>query len=213
MLKLSRIVTVISILIITSVSTLYINDTDVIKITKSLAEFPLSIGKWTGRSDHFEEWVQKKTGADDYFLGNYYDDEGNYINLYIGYYENQQEGDAIHSPRNCMPGSGWNIINTYLIDLNLPNQNYESAKARILTIQNGLKKQIVLYWYHSRGRIIYSEYFHKFYLILDSLTKNRTDGSFIRLMSPISKNEEKTLEILKSFSIKIFPIIQNHIPS
>ena len=200
-------------MLITSVTLLYLNKSEAKKINKPLSDFPRTIGPWKGKLDHFEDWVYEKTGVDDSILSHYYDAAGNYVQLYIGYYDSQREGDIIHSPRNCMPGGGWNIAETSRIDLAVPSHDPELVKVLLLRVQNGLRKQLVLYWYHSRGRVISSEYHQKVYLILDSITRRRTDGSFVRLISPVVDSEEQTLEFLKRFAAELFPIIEEYIPS
>lgn len=208
-----RVIIVVSIMLATSLTLAYFNQSEDIEINKSLSGFPLQIGDWQGKSYQFEQWVNEKTGVDDSFVGRYFIGSGQYIELYIGYYENQREGDTIHSPKNCMPGSGWNIIESSIVEVRMPSAKKSSIKVAKLILQNGSKREMMLYWYHSRGRIIASEYYHKFFLVFDSLSKHRTDGSFIRLISPISKNEQETLALLKRFISLLFPIIQEYIPS
>ena len=40
-------------------------------------------------------------GVDDSFLCDYRDDKNRMVQLYIGFYQSQREGDLIHSPKNC----------------------------------------------------------------------------------------------------------------
>ena len=133
--------------------------------------------------------------------------------LYIGFHQSQREGDLIHSPKNCMPGGGWNIVDTSIVDLNVPSHQPKSVKVIRLMLQNGLRKQMVLYWYHSRGRVIHSEYHQKIYLVIDSITRRRTDGSFVRLISPVTSDEKQTLEVLKDFAVQLLPLLDDYIPS
>ena len=74
-----------------------------------------------------------------------------------------------------MPGGGWKIVKTNLVYLPVASRGPQSVKVIQLLLQNGLSKQMVLYWYHSRGRVISSEYFQKIYLVVDSITQHRTD--------------------------------------
>ncbi len=157
--------------------------------------------------------VYKVLGVDDSLLANYRNQKGENIQLFIGYYESQREGEIIHSPKNCMPGSGWNIVETSLLPLDLKNQNGEPIKVIELILQNGIQSQIALYWFHSRGRVITSEYTQKIYLVWDSITKHRTDGSFIRLLSTVAdKDEPQRTQSLKNFTEQIFPILSEFIP-
>jgi len=82
-----------------------------------------------------------------------------------------------------------------------------------LILVKGSQKQVVFYWFQSRGRIISSEYMQKIWLVYDSITKYRTDGSFVRLISPVIENEDKALEVLKEFTRAIYPHLNEYIPS
>lgn len=56
------------------------------------------------------------------------------------------------------------------------------------------------------GRIISSEYMQKIYLVVDSIFKRRTDGSFVRLISPVHNgNLEATTQKMKAFAHELAP--------
>jgi EpsI family protein len=52
-------------------------------------------------------------------------------------------------------------------------------------IQKGLEKQLVYYWFEGRGRHMTNDFAAKFYALSDSLTRGRTDGGLVRLITPI----------------------------
>ena len=110
--------------------------------------------------------------------------------LYVGFYESQRTGATYHSPKNCLPGAGWQFVKSDWMTLPMPG-NVDITINKVL-IQKGLDKQIILYWYHDRGRVIASEYWAKGYLVWDALTKNRTDGSLVRISVPVSKGDVQT---------------------
>jgi EpsI family protein len=187
---------------------------EVIKAHKSFAEFPKQIGEWVGKESRFDQEIYDILGVDDSFLGNYRSPEGRVINLYIGYYQSQKEGDIIHSPRNCMPGSGWKITDSGMETIRTAGLEDRDIPVAKLNLQNGAQKQVSLYWFQSRGRIIYSEYWQKIYLVTDSISKRRTDGSFVRLITPINENnEDEAIETLKNFAESLMPILREFIPS
>lgn len=202
------------VMLLTSTGLVYLNKSEDQPLKNDFTDFPMQIGGWQGRTMRFDEEVYEMLGVDCSLLANYRDSKGQKIELYIGYYQNQREGDIIHSPKNCMPGSGWRIVENSLLQLELRNESDGPIKVNKLELQNGIQRQIALYWYHSRGRVIASEYSQKKYLVLDAITKHRTDGSFIRLLSPISDiGEPQTTKNLKNFTEQIFPILNEFIPS
>jgi EpsI family protein len=175
------------------------------------SKFPLKIGQWQGKKDFFDQKVYDILGVDDSVLAHYKNPQNRYVQLYVGFYRSQKEGDLIHSPKNCMPGSGWNIVNSGIEEVVLKSN--KKIKVIRLNLKKDSEEQIVLYWFQSRGRIISSEYWQKIWLVVDSVTKGRTDGSFVRLVSPVNETREKTLETLKEFTIDIYPYLNEYIPS
>jgi EpsI family protein len=208
--------TIIAALIIalTIVAGNYLSHVENIKPNKAFSTFPKNIAKWSGKENRFDEKIYEILGVDDSFLANYTYPDGRWVELYIGFYQSQRKGDLIHSPKNCVPGGGWKIIETRLEDLNAPGFENGEAKAIKLVLQKGDNKQIMLYWFHSRGRIIHSQYMQKIYLVIDSITRHRTDGSFVRLIALVtSAGEDAATAFLKEFAEKLMPILQEYIPS
>ena len=134
------------------------------------------------------------------------------IGLFVAFFESQRKGGAIHSPKNCLPGAGWEPVEFGITTIEMPGHPAPGAINRAI-VQKGLSKQLVLYWYQSQGRIIASEYSAKFYLVWDALTRNRTDGALVRIITPVIQNDEAgALERAKSFARDMFPLLQQHIP-
>jgi EpsI family protein len=50
----------------------------------------------------------------------------------------------------------------------------------------------VYYWFEQHGRRTTSSYASKFYTILDSIQKGRTDAGLVRLVTPIEANEPES---------------------
>ncbi len=180
---------------------------------KKFSTFPKQVGAWIGKESFFEQKIYDKLGVDDSVLISYKSNDTREVQLYVGYYESQREGDLIHSPKNCMPGSGWNITDTSLEEIIIPGNKTKKIKAIKLILEKGINKQVVLYWFQSRGRFIASEYWQKIYLVWDAIFKNRTDGSFVRLIAPVNdKGVESATDHLKSFAVAVIPILNEYIP-
>ncbi len=192
----------------------YVSHVEDIQPNKPFSTFPKKIGQWIGTEQRFDEKVYKVLGVDDSILTDYSTLDGRRVQLYVGFYQSQREGDLIHSPKNCMPGAGWNIIETSIEDLTIPKHNPKEITLIKLVLQKGSQRQIVLYWFQSRGRIITSEYVQKIYLVIDSITRHRTDGSFVRLIAPVvGGDEEKALKDMKDFAKLLIPLLGEYIPS
>ncbi|GAB6094613.1 EpsI family protein [Desulfatiferula olefinivorans] len=175
------------------------------------SSFPKTINEWKGKEQFFSKEIYDAVGVDDSVLVDYSNPSGESVQLYIGFYRSQRKGDLIHSPKNCMPGSGWEITRTSMEDLTLSDER--PIRIIKLDLEKGPQKMIVLYWFHSRGRIINSEYKQKIYLVWDSIFRNRTDGSFVRLISTVDKESpEETLDSVKTFATQLLPILDDFIP-
>ncbi len=203
-----------ALMILTAVCIAYFSNIEDTALHKPFSTFPKQIGDWTGKELRFDQQVYDVLGVDDSFLCDYQTIDGRYINLYIGFYQSQRKGDLIHSPKNCMPGSGWNITSSSLEELTVADAHQEKNKGIKLILEKGNRKQVMFYWFQSRGRYISSEYMQKVYLVIDSITRHRTDGSFVRLITPVAGNDEKkALKELQDFTKLLLPILQQYIPS
>lgn len=205
---------IIAIMLFTFVFLKFINHREEIKTDKPLSTFPKEIGQWKGTEGRFDQKIYDILGVNDSFLCNYRAAGGSDVQLYVGFYQSQKEGDLIHSPKNCMPGQGWDITNTSIAKVNIPGNSPSKINVIRLDLENNGDKEIVFYWYQSRGRFISSEYWQKIYLVIDSITKGRTDGSFVRLIAPvINGNEAKAVKDLKDFTRLVVPLLEKYLPS
>ena len=176
--------------------------------------FPTTISKWSGRPDPpLAQHVLDVLGVDDYLSRTYYATDGEVANLYMGFYQNQREGDTIHSPLNCLPGAGWEPIEKQRVQLRTPNG---AAVVNELVIEKGLDHQLVLYWYQAHGRVVASEYWGKTYLVLDALRLNRTDGSMIRVITSLGDNPKqgrpRASAIAHAFAEMVLPMLGPYVP-
>jgi EpsI family protein len=153
--------------------------------------------------------------VDDYVSRIYVSSDQSEIGLYIGYYESQQAGDTIHSPLNCLPGAGWNPVKRKMISVQI--QPTTTIQINSIVVVKGTEGQEVLYWYHSHGRVIASEYWAKFYMVLDAIRSNRTDGALVRVMTPIAElgtdSESKAEKRSIAFIQILFPILDRYLPN
>ena len=202
---------IIAIMLATAALTGYAGHSEQIAPNKSFDAFPLEIGQWKGQKSALDVEVYNILGVEDYILANFQKDRASYVNLYVGFYQSQKKGDIIHSPKNCLPGAGWNIAQTSVETIDMPGFTNGMQVLKLL-LQKGPEKQVVLYWFQSRGRIIASEYMQKIWLVVDSIIKNRTDGSFVRLISPVVTDEQAAVNLLKDFAKTVYPVLTQHIP-
>ncbi len=155
--------------------------------------FPRTLDTWTaGTSRRLEPEIAAVLNADDYLSVGYTSPEQALpIDLFMAYYEKQTEGSGIHSPQVCIPGGGWEM--SRITDTNVPMTQDDGTQTGVpvnrAVIQRGLDRQLVYYWFEQRGRRVTSDYAAKATTILDSITRGRSDGALVRLITPIGPGQ------------------------
>jgi len=173
-------------------------------IKQTLGKFPTMLADWKALSSREStEAVIKMLGVDDYIEYNYADSTGRAVNFYTAFYESVGTGGGYHSPKNCIPGGGWGIDAVKTVEIQPKGRG--SVTVSEMIIRNRNEYQVVFYWYQNRGRIIYSEYWEKIYLVLDAILMKRRDGAFVRLIAPAPGGDiqqaEKTLQQFAGLAI------------
>ena len=209
----TRLIIVLALFGLTFICLQFVQSAKVVPIKKSLSGFPAEIGEWK-RTNAIQssEAVVEMLGVDDYINSTYTAPDGMSLNFYVSYFSSVGTTGAYHSPQNCLPGGGWKIASVKGLPINVKNTG-EQAKINSLIVQNGAAKQITLYWFQNRGRIIANEYWEKIYLVLDSLCKRRRDGSFVRIMAPATQETlPETEKRLKEFAEQAAVLLEDFIP-
>jgi EpsI family protein len=175
-----------------------------------LRNLPYTIGDWNGQELSLPEEIVQVAGVSDYTNRIYFRAAGPSVQLYIGYYASQRAGDTMHSPKNCLPGAGWDPISAGYATIPVTTSGQIAVNDYI--IQKDLNKQMVWYWYQGRGRVTASEYASKFWMVADAISRHRTDGALVRVVTPMSDGEANARMRLISFVQSVFPDLNVIIP-
>ena len=159
-----------------------------------------------------EPEVAEVLGADDSIVFDTFSANGDQVNVYMAYLEAQRDGRSWHSPRQCLPGGGWEIVRNKIVKTAAGdgrNFNYNR-----LVIQHRDQQQLVYYWYDQRGRKVANEFTMKFWLIFDAVTKHRSDGAMVRLITPIINDEgvEPAEKRLQEMITKLETFLPEYVP-
>jgi EpsI family protein len=164
----------------------------------SLSAFPRELAGWRGvHAAPLDPDVERVLGADDYLNRAYYHPAAGVVALWVAYYGAQRQGDAIHSPLNCLPGTGWAPIAHTRPLLRVGDR---SIRVNRYVVQKRGERQVVTYWFQGRGRAVASEYANKAYLLLDAVRLRRTDGALVRLVAPIHREEARADAAIAAFA-------------
>lgn len=189
---------------------------EVIPPRAEFSGFPTEIAGWQGTPEVMEQVYIDALKFTDYVMVNYKKGDAPYpVNFYVAYYASQRAGESAHSPRSCIPGGGWKIESLSEVSLpGVPTERKQQVANRV-QIAMGENKQLVYYWFQQRGRIITNEYLVKWYLLWDSLLKNRSDGALVRVTTFIPPGEgwESGDARLQSFLKDLGPVLETYVPN
>jgi exosortase D (VPLPA-CTERM-specific) len=160
---------------------------------KNLSFVSSNLGDWKqyGGDIRFSPQTESVLRASDYVMREY-QKNGAITNLYIGYYASQRGGATYHSPQNCLPGAGWEMKNPQFVEIK--TKGGDTFTANKFFLENGTKREIMIYWYSGRGRANASEYTDKVFTVIDSVVKQRSDGAMIRILIPAGNDENIATE-------------------
>jgi len=150
--------------------------------------------------------------ADDTLTRWYTSPEGG-ANLFIAFFKTQRQGQSPHSPKNCLPGTGWQPSETGRIDVPIEGADGGSIHINQYVVAKGSAQDVVLYWYQTQGRVIADEFAAKFYLISDSIRHHRSDTALVRVVVPIPQDRTKQAEQVGTDFVKAFyPVVKAYLP-
>jgi exosortase D (VPLPA-CTERM-specific) len=187
---------------------------EIVPSRASFIEFPMQLGAWSGNSQSLERIYTDQLKLDDYLLADYNDGAGLPVNLYMAYYNSQRKGEAVHSPRSCLPGGGWQLHDFDQKTINGITIDGRPLRVNRTLIELGDQRQLVYYWFEQRGRVITNEFAVKWYLFWDALTRHRTDGALVRLIVaiPASSTEAAADQRLTELAAQVAPILTRYVP-
>jgi exosortase D (VPLPA-CTERM-specific) len=180
----------------------------------SFYEFPLKLDGWSGTSGRLAPVELDVLKLDDYILADFVGIDRRPVNFYVAYYASQRKGESAHSPRSCIPGGGWEITDLKQRYVDGVRAAGQPLRVNRVLIQRGESKQLVYYWFQQRGRIITNEYLVKWYLFWDALTRNRTDGALVRLVTYVGPGQsvEQADRELIAFAASVSGPLEKYIP-
>ena len=181
---------------------------------KDFAQFPLTVDGWQGKPRPLETIYLDTLKLTDYIFADFASPSSRPVNFYVAYYDSQRKGESAHSPRSCIPGGGWQIASLEQRDVQATNASRVPLRVNRVLIQKGESRALVYYWFQQRGRVITNEYLVKWYLFWDALTRNRTDGALVRLMTSIPPGGElgEADRLLSSFANSIVDRLPAYVP-
>jgi EpsI family protein len=182
--------------------------------SRGLAQVPQQLGSWNMTSEGLvDKETQDVLKADD-LLNRFYKNTstGAEAGLFVAAFRTQRNGKSPHSPKNCLPGSGWTQLSSenYPIDVGLA----APIVVNRYVIVHGQERELVLYWYQSRDRVVADEFKAKFWVVADAMRLNRTDTALVRVIIGINNNDTETAtRIGTDFVRSFFGTLKQYLPA
>ena len=149
-----------------------------------MSKISVAVPGYVTRDTIISKEEQRVAGMSDYVLRFFArpSDTNDGFSVYVGYYDYQVQGKSIHSPKNCLPGAGWEALNSSVQPVAVGGALHPVN--RYLLANKG-QQALVYYWYQGRGRVEANEYRVKYNLLHDAALYGRTEEALVRIVVPI----------------------------
>lgn len=191
---------------------------EVIPPRSHFTEFPDQLGDWrcVNRETMDDETLSALMVTDYISCAFINSERDEFTHLYIGYHERQTrdrdsgKATAIHPPEHCLPGSGWDVIESSIV----PIDAGQGGEAKRLVIAKGNERALVYFWYHSRGHVIARNHEKIMWIFLDRARHGRTDGSLVRFTIPIRNGDVEAAEgQFQELVSRVTPLLSDYVPN
>jgi EpsI family protein len=213
---------VVALLLLAAVTLYRRGDKDNVPPSTPLDQFPRTIGDWSGTDIPIPQETLDVLGTGFFLNRNYLPESGSTgntdlkpgpVGLFIGYFPTQRTGQSIHSPQNCLPGSGWTFESSGLTDVT--DTAGKKTEVGDYVIVNGPSRAEVLYWYQSHGRAVANDYKAKAYMLVDSIRYSRSDAALVRIVTPVASGESRDSAHQRAvhFAQGLIPLLPAYVPN
>ena len=146
---------------------------------------PSALGA-VGKNIVVSEDERKVAGMSSYLLREYQPARYPVFNVYVGYYDEQRQGKTIHSPKNCLPGAGWEPVDNRPMVIPTPSGPITVNRYELVRDD---ATAIAYYWYQGRGRVAFDEFRVKYDLLRDAVLRGRTEEALVRIFVPVKRGD------------------------
>ena len=182
---------------------------------RPLQDFALDNPGWVMRQNvELDKDTLDVLRADDILSRIYQDKQtGQYANLFVAYFRTQRTGKTPHSPKNCLPGSGWVPSESGTVAIPIAGEAHPIDVNRYI-VSRGENQSVVLYWYQARSRVIASEYSAKIYTVTDAIRYNRSDTALVRVVVGVENgNTKRATDAAVAFVQAFFEPLRHYLPA
>lgn len=175
-----------------------------------LSTLPAELEGYAGSDREISDAEQRAAGMSSYVFRSFSRDSVPAFSVYVGYYDRQVQGKTIHSPKNCLPGAGWEVVAAREERLDGPRGPVPVNRYMLV---NKEAKAVVYYWYQGRGRVESNEYRVKLQLLRDSALRGRSEEALVRVVVPVLDNEDEAVALARRVSAQLVPEVFRVLPA
>ena len=169
-----------------------------------------SLGEWRGEDLALDKEVLEMLKPDQLIFRRYKHPEGQTALVYGIFYLSQGTDRTMHSPMNCYPGSGWEIVDTEEVNLHGLTRPDIKIKAQKAIIRKGLEERVLYFWYYAGGKVAANQYLNKALTLYGAVVNGRTDGGLVTISTDFGETSKNQEDFEKNFISRIIDGLANH---
>jgi EpsI family protein len=160
---------------------------------------PARLGRWVGRpAPALDPGIAQVLAADQY-VHRFYRAGGTWVEMDVAYYTRPRAGAVMHSPLNCLPGNGWQVMDTRTLPVDA------DLSVRRLLVGRGGQRVAMTYWFQNRGEAVAHEFGQRMLLLTNGLRGRPTDAAVVRVMS---REDGTAGDALVDFTRRLAEVLQ-----
>lgn len=175
--------------------------------------FPAAFGQWKlFRGDPIDPAVAAELHADRLVSQTYIEaPTHSFASLMVAWFQTQQGGARQpHSPKVCLPGSGWTPRIVDQVTVQTPEG---AITVNRYVVDKDRQSAVVFYWYQTPRRVIAGEWAAKFWLAADALRDKRTDTALVRVTTwQAAGGVEAATGVAADFTRSLYPRLRDYLP-
>ena len=157
------------------------------------------LGRWVGRpAPALDPGIAQVLAADQY-VHRFYRSGSTWVEMDVAYYTRPRAGAVMHSPLNCLPGNGWQVMDTRTLPVDA-----DLSVRRLLVGRDG-QRVAMTYWFQNRGEAIANEFGPRLLLLTNGLCRRPADAAVVRVMS---REDAAAGDALVDFTRRLAEVLQ-----
>ena len=171
---------------------------------------PYDFGTWRGVDGKFDP-VYGEDPADTSLLRIYHKFDGPPVIAYVGFVRELATIIEVHTPELCYPAQGWEV-RAAGSELAGTFRGMQIRAKGIIVDKNG-ERRLVVWWYNAGSRPSETRIRYVYAMLAMSAFTGRTDGSMVRLETPLGRESESgAIARIEEFQSSFLPALDNALP-